>query len=160
MSVFKVGMCEMLVVTPPDTLSTSGLGSCIGICLYDPVKKVAGMAHIMLPDSTQARDNINEARFADSAIPALINIMLTKGAEKKRMVAKIAGGAQMFNFNNLNDIMRVGERNAFAVLAKLKQEGIPVLNQDIGGNFGRSIKFDPEDGKVYILTLDKGESIR
>ncbi|MFZ3172797.1 MAG: chemotaxis protein CheD [Carboxydocellales bacterium] len=159
MSVFKVGMCEMLVVTPPDTLSTSGLGSCIGICLYDPLKKVAGMAHIMLPDSTQARGNINEARFADSAIPALINIMLTKGAAKERMVAKIAGGAQMFNFNNLNDIMRVGERNGFAVLAKLKQEGIPVLEQDIGGNFGRSIKFDPEDGKVYILTLDKGVSI-
>ena len=160
MSVFKVGMCDMQVVTPPDILSTSGLGSCIGICLYDPLKKIAGMAHIMLPDSTQARGNINEARFADTAIPVLINIMLTKGASKESLIAKIVGGAQMFNFNNLNDIMRVGERNGFAVLAKLKQEGIPVLAQDIGGNFGRSIKFDPKDGKVYISTLDKGESIR
>lgn len=160
MSVFKVGMCDMQVVTPPDILSTSGLGSCIGICLYDPLKKIAGMAHIMLPDSTQARGNINEARFADTAIPVLINIMLTKGASKESLVAKIVGGAQMFNFSNLNNVMRVGERNGFAVLAKLKQEGIPVLAQDIGGNFGRSIKFDPEDGKVYISTLDKGESIR
>lgn len=159
-NVVKVGMCDLKVVKPPYRLLTAGLGSCIGICLYDPVTRVGGMAHIMLPDSTQARGDINQAKFADTAIPLLINTMQAQGAVKSRIVAKIAGGAQMFNFANGNEIMRVGERNSNSVVTILKQEGIPVLVQDVGGNHGRTIEFDPCDGKLYIRTLDMGESVR
>lgn len=159
-NVVKVGMCDLKTAKPPQRLLTSGLGSCIGICLYDPVTRVGGMAHIMLPDSTQARGNINEAKFADTAIPLLIREMAALGAVKSRLVAKIAGGAQMFDFAGNSEVMRVGDRNSKAVAAKLKQEGIPILVNDTGGNFGRTIEFDTVDGKLYIRTLDKGETVR
>ncbi|MDA8210931.1 MAG: chemotaxis protein CheD [Clostridia bacterium] len=158
--VVKVGMCDLKTAKPPQRLLTSGLGSCVGICLYDPVTKTGGMAHIMLPDSAQARGNTNPAKFADTAIPLLIEEMLALGAVKSRLVAKIAGGAQMFDFATNSEVMRVGDRNSKAVAAKLKQEGIPILVNDTGGNFGRTIEFDTVDGKLYIRTLDKGESIR
>lgn len=157
--VIKVGMADMKAAKAPQRLLTSGLGSCIGICLYDPWSKVGGMAHIMLPDSTMAKVK-NNAKFADSAIPELMRQMQLLGAVRKRITAKIAGGAQMFVFATTNDIMRVGERNSSAVIAKLQEEKIPLLVCETGGNFGRTIEFDLADGRLYIRTLDKGESVR
>ncbi|HEX3033126.1 MAG TPA: chemotaxis protein CheD [Bacillota bacterium] len=158
-NVIKVGMAEIKVAKAPSRLLTSGLGSCIGICLYDKVARVGGMAHIMLPDSTMAKV-LNVAKFADTAVPELIKQMQLLGAAKSRLVAKIAGGAQMFAFATTNDIMRVGERNASAVIAKLEEEHIPLLVCETGGNFGRTIEFDLADGRLYIRTLDMGESVR
>ncbi len=153
-------MADLKATKAPNRLLTSGLGSCIGICLYDPLAKVGGMAHIMLPDSKQSRGIINPAKFADSAIPQLIMEMVALGANRTRLVAKIAGGAQMFAFANNIDIMRVGERNAAAVLDKLAKERIPVLVKDTGGNFGRTIEFDTNDGKLYIRTLNQGQAVK
>lgn len=157
--VLKVGMADMKVAKAPQRLLTSGLGSCIGICLYDPLSKVGGLAHIMLPDSSMAKVP-NKAKYADSAIPELIRQMQLLGAVRNRIIAKIAGGAQMFVFATTNDIMKVGERNASAVIAKLKEEKIPILVCETGGNFGRTIEFNLTDGRLFIRTLDKGESVR
>jgi len=155
----KVGMADLKAAKAPAMVITSGLGSCVGIALYDPVAKVGGISHVMLPDSQQSRNKDNPAKFADTAIPILIKEMLALGANKRRIVAKIAGGAQMFNFPGATDIMRIGERNAEAVVASLAQEGIPILYQDTGGNFGRTIELDLSDGKLYIKTIDKGQKV-
>lgn len=152
----KVGMADLKVVEHPDALTTLGLGSCVGICLYDSVTKVTGMAHIMLPSSKAIRKNENVAKFADTAIVELISQMEKKGAKKSRCVAKIAGGAQMFSFSSASDTMKIGERNAEAVRALLKEIGIPIRADETGGNFGRTIEFFSENGKLVIKTAGKG----
>ncbi len=152
----KVGMADLKVVAYPDALTTLGLGSCVGICLYDTTTKVTGMAHIMLPSSKAIRKNENVAKFADTAIVELIEQMEKVGAKKSRFIAKIAGGAQMFSFTSQNDSMKIGERNAEAVREILKSMGIPIKADDTGGNFGRTIEFYSDNGKLIIKTAGKG----
>ncbi|MCD4712957.1 MAG: chemotaxis protein CheD [Clostridiales bacterium] len=155
-TMIKVGMADLKVVEFPDALTTLGLGSCVGICLYDASSKVTGMAHIMLPSSKAIRKNENVAKFADTAIVELIQQMEAKGAKKSRISAKIAGGAQMFSFTSANETMKIGERNAEAVRIILKEMGIPLKSDETGGNFGRTIEFFSENGKLIIKTAGKG----
>ncbi len=152
----KVGMADLKTVRHPGGLTTLGLGSCIGICLHDPVTKITGMAHIMLPSSKAIKNNSNEAKFADTAIVKLIAEMASMGANKSRLVGKMAGGAQMFAFSGQNDMMKIGERNAAAVREMLNSLGIRILADDTGGNFGRSIEFYSEDGRLLIKTIGHG----
>ena len=128
--VIKVGMADLNLCRDPDIITTLGLGSCIGIALYDPSTKIGGLAHIMLPDSTKMRNNSNIAKFADTGIEELLNRMIKAGAVKSRLVAKIAGGAKMFEVSGLSDIGNVGQRNAEASRAKLKQLGIRLIAED------------------------------
>ena len=153
----KVGMADLKATKYPNFLITYGLGSCIGIALYDPINKIGGLAHIMLPDSNQARSSDNPAKFADTAIPLLINNMIKLGASKSRIVSKIAGGAQMFSFTNTTDIMRVGERNAEAVRTTLKKLEIRLLADDTGGNYGRTVELNLENGMFRIKSIDRAE---
>lgn len=153
----KVGMADLKATKSPNLLITYGLGSCIGIALYDPISKVGGLAHIMLPDSTQARLSDNAAKFADTAIPLLIDHMVKLGSIKSRIVSKIAGGAQMFSFANATEIMRVGERNAEAVRKTLKIYGIRLLADDTGGNYGRTVELNLENGMFKIKSIDRNE---
>jgi len=102
----KVGMADLNICTAPDALTTLGLGSCVGIVLYDSITRTAGMVHIMLPDSTKIRNNENTAKFADTGIDALIFKLTAIGANRNRLIAKIAGGAQMFAFSSANDMLR------------------------------------------------------
>ena len=155
-TMIKVGMADLKVVEYPDALTTLGLGSCVGMCLYDATSKVTGMAHIMLPSSKAIRKNENLAKFADTAIVELLKIMEAKGARKTRMYAKIAGGAQMFSFSSASDSMKIGERNADAVREILKAMSIPIKADDTGGNFGRTIEFFSDSGKLVIKTAGKG----
>ena len=151
--VIKVGMADLSVCKPPNLLTTLGLGSCVGIVLYDPETKVSGLAHVMLPDSTQIKNNGNKAKFADTAIDVLIAEMVKQGANPKRLVAKLAGGAQMFAFSQTNDLMKIGERNADASRKMLRKLGIKVLSEDCGKNYGRTIVFDAETGMLEIRTI-------
>ena len=153
----KVGMADFKVGRSPDNLISYGLGSCIGIALFDSGKKVGGLAHIMLPDSTQARSSENPAKFADTCLPLMLAEMLKLGAVKNRILAKIAGGAQMFSFTNTTDIMRVGERNTEAVRAVLKKMEIKIVAEDVGANYGRTVELIMESGIFRIKTIDKGE---
>ena len=95
----KVGMADLNVCESPDTITTLGLGSCVGVVLWDPVLKICGMAHVMLPDSTAITNNSNIAKFADTGIAEVLRLLLEKGVKKERLVSKIAGGAQMFCAN-------------------------------------------------------------
>lgn len=153
--IIKVGMADLKVCHAPDAVTTLGLGSCVGVALYDKVTKVAGLVHVMLPDSTQVRQNQNRAKFADTGIDFLIETMVADGANKSRLTAKIAGGAQMFAFSGNNDMLRVGERNVEAVKKKLGELGISILAEDTGLNFGRTVEFYPEDGSFVIKSVGK-----
>ena len=146
----RVGMADMKIATAPNQLTTIGLGSCLGIILYDPVKKIAGMIHIMLPDSTQARRITKISKFADIGIPDMIKKMEKKGCVQRRMWAKIAGGSHMFNIGGNSPLMAVGERNAEATEIILKELKIPIKSSDMGGSRGRTIEFDCNDGKLKI----------
>lgn len=155
MATIKVGMADLNICKSPDMITTLGLGSCIGIALYDPVTKIGGLAHIMLPDSTQMRNNTNIAKFADTGIEELVKRMVAAGANKNRLVAKIAGGAKMFEVSGLSAIGNVGERNALASKEKLKQLGIPLKAEDTGLNYGRTVELYTETGDFLIKAVGK-----
>lgn len=151
----KVGMADLNVCTTPDALTTLGLGSCVGIVLYDSYTKTAGMVHVMLPDSTKIRNNENTAKFADTGIDALITQLLSIGANRNRLIAKIAGGAQMFAFSANSEMLRIGERNVEASKLKLQNLGIRIMAEDTGLNYGRTIEFYPETGELYVKSVGK-----
>lgn len=152
----KVGMADLNVAETPDVLTTLGLGSCVGIALYDPVIKLGGLAHIMLPDSTQIKNNTNLAKFADTGIKKLIEEMEKKGAKKYRITAKIAGGAQMFAFKHMDDTMRIGARNTVAVKEMLEIYKIPIIAEDTGADYGRTIELHMDTGKLVVRTIGHG----
>lgn len=157
--VIKVGIAQMDIVKIPKTIRTSGLGSCVGAVIYDDSKKVAGMVHVMLPDSSLNRTaTMNVAKFADTGITALVDLLKQEGAQRFKMKAKIAGGAQMFQFTADKDSMRIGPRNVEAVKAQLKELGIPLIAEDTGGNSGRTIEFNPETCMLQVRTVNKGVS--
>lgn len=153
--IVKVGMADLNVCVSPNAITTLGLGSCVGIVLYDASSKIAGLVHVMLPDSNKIRNNENVAKFADTGIDALIDKMKLLGANRTRLVAKIAGGAQMFAFNANNDMLRVGDRNVEASKQKLNALGIRILAEDTGLNYGRTIVFYPENGELHIKSVGK-----
>lgn len=155
--IIKVGMADLKVVKSPNVLTTLGLGSCIGIALYDRHTKIAGLAHIMLPDSAQIKNNMNKAKFADTGIELLIEQMIELGCSKSRLTAKIAGGSQMFNFGNSNnDIMKIGYRNAVATKEILSKYNIPIVSEDTGGNYGRTIELYSDTGALVVKTIGHG----
>lgn len=157
-SVVKVGIADLNVVKGPNRIRTSGLGSCVGVVIYDTFKQIAGLAHVMLPDSSLTKQlNFNKYKYADTAIDILIDKLILLGARKTQMKAKIAGGAQMFQFQSGSDIMRIGPRNVEAVIERLKYHQIPVVSSDTGGSQGRTIEFDPVTSKLKIRTVNEGE---
>ena len=156
-NMIKVGMADLNVCVSPDSITTLGLGSCVGIALRDPVTKIGGLAHVMLPDSTTIRNNTNIPKFADTGIEELVRQVVAKGANRGRLVAKIAGGAQMFAFQSKNEMVRVGERNVEATKKKLAQLKIPILAEDTGNNYGRTVIFYPETGDFVIRAVGKQE---
>lgn len=153
----KVGMADYKVGREPASLISYGLGSCVGIALFDPVTKIGGLAHIMLPDSTQARSTENPAKFADTCLPLMLDDLVKMGALRSRLQAKIAGGAQMFTFANATDIMRVGERNSETVRLVLKKLDLRLIAEDCGGNYGRTVELKLNSGVFRVKTIDKGE---
>ena len=151
----KVGMADLKICKAPDAVTTLGLGSCIGIAIRDPGTKIGGLAHIMLPDSTQIANNSNIPKFADTGIKELVSQMVAAGANRTKLVAKIAGGAQMFAFQSGGDLMAVGERNAISVRKVLAEMKIPILAEDCGKNYGRTVEFYPETGDYVIKAVGK-----
>ncbi|MCR4895502.1 MAG: chemotaxis protein CheD [Lachnospiraceae bacterium] len=156
--IIKVGMADLKTCLPPNGITTLGLGSCVGIALRDTTNKVGGLAHIMLPDSTAVNlAQMNLAKFADTGIDELVKQMEALGAVRRRMVAKIAGGAMMFAFQSKAGNIQVGERNVEAVKQKLAELKIPILSEDCGLNYGRTVVFYPETGDYVIKSVGKGE---
>ncbi len=158
-NIIHVGIADMRIAKPPFTLMTTGLGSCIGICLRDETSKIACLIHIMLPTCKNTKGSFNRAKFADSGLEQALEEIAKAGANTSRLVAKIAGGAQMFKSASENDIMKIGNRNTIAVEEQLQIHKIRLLVKDVGGNAGRTIVFDPDNGNLNIKTIGRGERI-
>ena len=155
--IVKVGIADMNIAKAPDKIRTSGLGSCVGVVLYDERSTTVGMVHVMLPDSSLGRtDKINLAKFADTGITAMVEQLKIEGVQPYKLRAKIAGGAQMFQFTSSRDTMRIGPRNVEAVKEYLKKFSIPIVSEDTGGNSGRTIEFDPTTKLLNIRTVNQG----
>ncbi|WOV85301.1 chemotaxis protein CheD [Sporosarcina jeotgali] len=155
-TVVRVGIADMNIVREPDTIRTSGLGSCVGVVLYDERRKVAGMVHVMLPDSSLGKgDSINVAKFADTGIYSLMEQLKAEGVRPLSLKAKIAGGSQMFQFGS-SDTVRIGPRNVEAVKNELARLSIPLMAEDTGGSNGRTIEFDPASSILQVRTVNAG----
>lgn len=153
-----VGMADYKVGKTPDKLMTAGLGSCIGVCVYDLQARIGGMAHIMLPNSEESLKG-NPLKYANTCISMMLEELYKLGVAKSRLRAKMAGGAQMFAFSDKTPLLKIGERNAAAVQQELKKAGIPLLVHDVGGSFGRTITFDIYTGDLHIRTINHGEKV-
>lgn len=153
----KVGMADLNVCRAPEALTTLGLGSCIGACLYDPTTKIAGMVHYMLPDSTRITSNQNIAKFGDTGIREVLKKMELMGARKSCIVAKIAGGATMFAVTSGAGLssLNVGNNNIESARKNLAALGIRIIAEDVGLNYGRTIEFFAEDGRLTIKAIGK-----
>ena len=149
-----VGIADMKMAQGNGMLITYALGSCIGICLYDQKIKLASLIHIMLPLNMEPGRK-NTMKYADTGIRETLKIMESKGALRSRITAKIAGGAKMFEVSGASAIGNVGLRNAQASKAKLKQLGIPLLAEDTGLNYGRTVELYPATGEFYIKAVGK-----
>ena len=158
MGVIVVGMADLKVGKSPDILTTLGLGSCVGVTLYDKNSKIGGMAHIMLP-TYKGFEGQNIAKFADSAIIELIKQLGHLGVSQSSLVAKLAGGAHMFGRAQVqqSNMLKIGERNAAACLALLGHLKIPVQANDTGGSHGRTIELHIDTGALKIKTIGAGE---
>lgn len=155
MSNITVGMADLNICRAPDVLITVGLGSCIGLTLYDPVMKIGGMVHYMLPDSSITPNNSNIAKFADTGIPELVKRITMAGANRTRLIAKIAGGAKMFGVNQMSNIGSIGERNALAAKQILGNFNIKLVAEDTGLNYGRTVELHCDTGDFYIKAIKK-----
>ena len=154
--VVRVGIADMNVVKAPQTIRTSGLGSCVGLVLYDSYARIAGLLHVMLPSSSLGKtDRINVAKFADTGVKALIERLEAEGARSRMLKAKLAGGAQMFQFGS-SDTARIGPRNVEAVKEQLRNYRIPIIAEDTGGTKGRTIEFDPVTSILNVRTVNEG----
>ncbi|NLA27324.1 MAG: chemotaxis protein CheD [Firmicutes bacterium] len=159
MKTVYVRIADLAALQGEGVLVTIGLGSCVGVALYDPKNKVAGLAHILLNSSIRytkpSSNHFNPAKFADTAIPELIKVMLRLGASQKNLIAHIAGGSSLFNFKL--DGTGIGEKNLVGVRTKLDELGITIRSDNSGGNYGRTMRLHACSGKVEISTVSKGE---
>jgi chemotaxis protein CheD len=150
-------MADLVVSKHPANLVTLGLGSCIGLVIYDQLSKSAGMVHIMLPDSREVKNIPKPGKFADTAVPLLLDELFKLGVNKSQLRAKMAGGAQMFSIPGKdNAIFSVGTRNVEATMKMLANTGVRLVASDTGGNKGRSVEFSTETMKLVVKTLGSG----
>lgn len=132
---------------------TLGLGSCVAIMLHDPELRAGGMAHVLLPSTSLARDTTNKAKFPDTAVPLLVERLTALGADPRRLVAKLAGGASMFSQLVTQGTIQMGERNVLACRSALRTAAIPIVRESVGGERGRSVRFHLKDGRVEIRSV-------
>ncbi|HEX7240799.1 MAG TPA: chemotaxis protein CheD [Longimicrobiaceae bacterium] len=139
----------------PDVLVTLGLGSCVAIVLHDPVARLGGMAHVLLPEQNLAREVTNPAKFATTAIPLLVGEMAEMGARPERLRARLVGGASMFASLMTTGSLNMGERNVISSRQVLRELGIPVLGEEVGADYGRSVRFHVGKGKVLVTSVGR-----
>lgn len=155
-----VRIATLKVVSNPNVLVCRGLGSCVGVALWDPETHIGGLAHVLLPSEEFSIRKDNPEKFANRAIEIMLEKMGDLGADKARTVAKIAGGARMFQSVSSNsERVHVGQRNVIAVKDKLKAEGISIVAEDTGGTKGRTMEFDTSNGKVVIYLADRTRQV-
>jgi chemotaxis protein CheD len=158
-------ICEIRVrvadyaVAATGTITTIGLGSCVAIALYDAAVRVGGLAHVLLPSETMSRDRSNPAKFPETALPLLMAEMAKLGARAGRITAKIAGGASMFASLIPTAGINIGERNVIAVREVLAGMKVPIVGEDTGKDYGRTVFLHLEDGRLEVRSLSRGSLV-
>jgi chemotaxis protein CheD len=151
-----VRVADLRVGVADDVLVTQGLGSCVAILLHDPEARIGGLAHVLLPSPALSRMNANPAKFPQSAVPRLLELMLADGAQHGRISARLAGGARMFAALAPPGTIHMGERNLVAARQVLRSHGVPLVGEAVGGDFGRTVRLSVGDGKVEVITVAHG----
>jgi chemotaxis protein CheD len=155
----RVNVAGYAVGGAGELIYTIGLGSCVAIVLYDSVAKIGGMAHVMLPDETMARDRSKPGKFAGSAVSVLIGDMTRLGAVRNRIRARLVGGASMFASLLASGGMNIGPRNVEAIRAALRAARIPIDAEDVGSDYGRSVYLTLADGTLEVRSLKRGNRV-
>ena len=156
MSDHRVKVADFAVARGEGVISTIGLGSCVAIAIYDKQTRVGGMAHVLLPSEGLSRDKDNRAKFPGTAVPLLLEEMKKLGA-RGPYTAKIAGGSSMFGALLPAGGINMGERNVLSSRQALSEAGIPLAAQDVGGDYGRSVYFHLDDGRMLVRSLKSGD---
>ena len=151
-----VRVSDMAVGGPDDVLVTVGLGSCVAIMLYEPDAQVAGLAHILLPSRALTRHADNPARFPQTAVPALLEFMTQRGANQRKITARLAGGASMFATLAPPGTIQMGERNLVATRQALNAHNLPLTAEAVGGDFGRTVRLHGKDGRIEVSSVAHG----
>lgn len=150
-----VGVAQSAVRRHNGLLISHGLGSCVAIILYDPSTQTAGLAHILLPNESYSRERSRAAKFADTAVPHLVQDMRRAGA-RGAMHARLVGGASMFGALLTTTGINMGSRNVASARAALERAGIALIGEDVGGDFGRTVSVTVADGVVTVRSVDRG----
>ena len=138
-----------------DVLVTLGLGSCVAILLHDRQAQVGALAHVLLPEPALARDRSNPSKFASTAVPLLLEELAELGARERRLEARLVGGASMFTTLMVPGSLNMGERNVRAAREALRRAGIPILGEQVGGDYGRSVRFTVREGTTVVSSVGK-----
>lgn len=154
-----VRVAELHSASGDTTLATLGLGSCVAILLHDPSAGVGGLAHILLPSRSLSRSGDNPGRFPQTALPVLLEEMGALGADRRRLVARLVGGASMFQNLVPAGSMQMGDRNVIAVREVLNQHAIPIVAEVVGGSVGRSVWFHVGKGTIMVQSVGRREQI-
>lgn len=152
MAYIRLNMAELVISKDNDILAIHGLGSCLGLALYDPDRGIGAMAHIMLPCNLARNSGLKPGKYVDTAIDEMLNGLKKYGITPENLSAKICGGASMFKTARKDQIC-IGQKNIELAEKILKEKGIPIRARDVGGNYGRSIEFDIKTGNIRINTV-------
>jgi chemotaxis protein CheD len=156
----RVKVADYAVRKGPALLTTIGLGSCVAIALYDRESRIGGLAHILLPSLSLSRETTNPAKFPQTIVPIMLEEMRALGASPSaRIWAKIVGGASMFGQLGNGSGINVGERNIAATREVLSEAGLPLVAEDTGLDYGRSVYFYLDDGRVEVRSIRKGDRV-
>lgn len=155
----RVGISEFRVARAPAVLVAYGLGSCLGVVLDDRQRRLGGMAHTLLPAPRPGVQELRLAKFVDAAIRLMVEELLSQGAARGSLTARLVGGANMFEplYTPAED--GIGARNVRMARATLQALGIPLLAEDVGGSHGRTVEFDLESGRVMVRSVRSGDTI-
>jgi len=151
----KIG--EMKYGETPDILITMGLGSCVGVAIYDARKKRGALLHFLLPEKN--RDDDNPFKYGNTGIRETLKFLVNRGSIKSDLEAKIVGGSVMFAQLLKNSDSAIGKRNIEIARQTLEQEGVSITGEDVGGDYGRSMEFNLESGEVRVTSYKAGEKV-
>jgi chemotaxis protein CheD len=154
-----VRVADMRAGSGAAVLLTVGLGSCVAILLHDPAAKVAGLAHVLLPSPALSRKDNNPAKFPQTAVPRLLELMAEQGGSPRRVTARLVGGASMFTALAAPGSIQMGERNIVACRQTLHHAGLPLIGEATGGDYGRTVRLWAADGRVQISSVAHGLAI-
>ena len=154
-----VRVADLRVGSNTDVLVTIGLGSCVAVVLHDPVAKVGGLAHVLLPSPALGRKDDSPAKFPQTAVPRLLELMAPLGANARRVMGRLVGGASMFAGLAAPGTIQMGERNTVACRQVLMELGIPIAAQATGGDYGRTVKLWVSDGRLEVSSVSHGIQI-